>query len=133
VPIRPIYIDSIIILLPAKLNDEVMPTDKPTVPKAEISSNNKLRKFLSGSVIASINVEINMSEIENIAIEKALLIVSFEIECLTISTFFRPLIVLIAERRITEKVVVLIPPPVDPGDAPINIRNIIKIKVGCCR
>jgi hypothetical protein len=30
----------------------------------------------------------------------------------------------------TEKVVVLIPPPVDPGEAPTNMRNIMKIRIG---
>ena len=130
VPIRPMYMVSMIIDLPARLNEEVMPVDKPTVPNADISSNNKLRKLLSGSVIERINVEIKISEIENNAIEYALLIVSLEMVCFTISTFFRPLIVLIAERRITEKVVVFIPPPVEPGEAPTNIRNIIRMSTG---
>jgi len=133
VPILPIYMVRIIIVLPAKLNDEVMPVDKPTVPNADISSNKRLIKLLPGSVIASTNVEMKIREIENKAIEKALLIVSLEIVCLTISTLFLPFIVLIAERKITEKVVVFIPPPVDPGEAPTNIRNIIKISTGSPR
>lgn len=107
-----------------------MPVDKPTVPKADISSNKRFTKLLPGSVIERKNVEIKIREIENKAIEKAFLIVSLEMVCLTISTLFRPFIVLIAERKITEKVVVFIPPPVDPGEAPINIRNIIKISTG---
>ena len=133
VPILPIYMVKIIIDLPAKLSEEVIPVDNPTVPNAEISSKSRLRKLLFVSVIDNAKVEININEIENSAIENALLMVSFEIVCLTISTFFRPLIVLIAERRITEKVVVLIPPPVEPGDAPTNIRNIMKISTGCPR
>jgi hypothetical protein len=120
-----------IIDLPAKLREEVIPVDNPTVPKAEISSKRRPRKLLSGSVTDKAKVEINLSEIEKRAIEYALLIVSPEIVCLTISTFFLPFIVLMADRRITEKVVVLIPPPVDPGEAPTNIRNIMKIRIGC--
>ena len=108
----------------------MIPVDKPTVPKAEISSKSRLRKLLSGSVIERIKVDINISEIEKRAMEYALLMVLLETVCLTISTFLRPLMVLIAERRITEKVVVLIPPPVEPGEAPINIRNIMKISTG---
>ena len=117
-------------VLPAKLKEDVIPVDKPTVPNADISSNRRLIKLLSGSVIDNINVEMKISEIENNAIENALLMVSPEIVCFTISTFFRPLIVLKAERSITEKVVVFIPPPVEPGDAPMNIRNIMKIRTG---
>jgi hypothetical protein len=124
------YMVRMIIVFPAKLKEDVIPVDKPTVPNADISSNKRLIKLLSGSVIDNINVEIKISEIENNAIEKALLMVSPEIVCFTISTFFRPLIVLKAERSITEKVVVLIPPPVEPGDAPMNIRNIMKIRTG---
>ena len=115
---------------PAKLNVEVIPVERPTVPNADISSKSRARKLLSGSVIESTNVEIKISEMENKAIEYALLIVSLEMVCLTISTFLRPLMVLMAERRITENVVVFIPPPVEPGDAPINMRNIIKISTG---
>lgn len=59
----------IIMLFPAKLSEEVIPVDKPTVPNADISSKSNPRKLLSGSVIESIKVEINISEIENSAIE----------------------------------------------------------------
>ena len=69
VPILPIYIDRIIIDLPAKLNEEVIPADNPTVPKADISSKSKPRKLLSGSVIDNAKVEIKIKEIENKAIE----------------------------------------------------------------
>jgi len=69
VPILPMYMVKIMIDFPAKLKVEVMPVDKPTVPKADISSNNKLKKLLSGSVIDSTKVEIKISEMENKAIE----------------------------------------------------------------
>ena len=130
-PILPIYIERIIMLFPASDKDDVIPVDKPTVPNAEISSKSKSTRFLSGSVTDRKNVEIKIREIEKRAIEYALLIVLFEMVCLTISTFCFPFIVLIAERSNTENVVVLIPPPVDPGDAPMNIRNIIKNITGC--
>lgn len=69
VPILPIYIERMMMLLPANDNEDVIPTDKPTVAKADISSKSKLRKLFSGSVIDSINVDINIREIENKAIE----------------------------------------------------------------
>jgi hypothetical protein len=69
VPILPIYIVRIIIDLPAKLREDVIPVDNPTVPKADISSKSKLRKLFSGSVMESIKVEMNIREIENKAME----------------------------------------------------------------
>ena len=69
VPIRPMYMVKIIIVLPATLSDEVIPVERPTVPNALISSNSKLIKFLSGSVIERIKVEIKIREIEKRAIE----------------------------------------------------------------
>ena len=56
VPILPIYMVRIIIDFPAKLKDDVIPVDNPTVPKAEISSKINCRKLLSGSVTESTNV-----------------------------------------------------------------------------
>ena len=69
VPILPMYMVSIIIDFPAKLKEDVIPVDKPTVPKAEISSKSSVRKLFSGSVIESTNVEMKISEIENKAME----------------------------------------------------------------
>lgn len=94
VPILPIYIVRIIIDLPIVVRLEVIPVESPTVPNADISSNNNPRKFFSGSKMERAKVEIKISDIENKAIEKARLIVSFETVCLAISTFLRPLIVL---------------------------------------
>ena len=68
VPILPMYMVRMIIVFPAKLKEDVIPVDKPTVPNADISSNKRLIKLLSGSVIDNINVEIKISEIENNAI-----------------------------------------------------------------
>ena len=59
----------IIMNLPAKLKEDVIPTDNPTVAKADISSKSRLMKLLSGSVIDKIKVAINIKEIENKAIE----------------------------------------------------------------
>ena len=53
-----------------------------------------------------------------------------EIVLLPISILFCPLIVLIAEYIINVNVDVLIPPPVDPGEAPINIKNIKIMSIG---
>ena len=53
-----------------------------------------------------------------------------EIVLLPISILFCPLIVLIAEYIINVNVDVLIPPPVDPGEAPINIKNMKIMSIG---
>ena len=53
-----------------------------------------------------------------------------EIVLLPISILFCPLIVLIAEYIINVNVDVLIPPPVDPDEAPINIKNMKIMSIG---
>ena len=53
-----------------------------------------------------------------------------EIVLLLISILFCPLIVFIAEYIINVNVDVLIPPPVDPGEAPINIKNMKIMSIG---
>ena len=70
-----------------------------------------------------------MVDVEKRKMEKALWRSSAEIVLLPISILFCPLIVLIAEYIINVNVDVLIPPPVDPGEAPINIKNMKIIKM----
>ena len=41
--------------------------------------------------------------------------------------------VAMAVLKMTEKVVVFIPPPVEPGEAPMNIKNRNDINTGCER
>ena len=53
-----------------------------------------------------------------------------EIVLLPISILFCPLIVFNAEYIINVNVDVLIPPPVDPGEAPINIKNMKIMSIG---
>jgi len=47
---------TIITDLPINERSRVIPVDKPTVPKAEISSNNKSLHFLSASEISKMTV-----------------------------------------------------------------------------
>jgi hypothetical protein len=56
-------------LLPVSDNEEVMPVDKPTVPKADISSKSRLTRSMSGSDTERKKVEMKISEIEKRAIE----------------------------------------------------------------
>ena len=60
---------------------------------------------------------------------KALYTVAFSTLCLAIIVSSYPFITLYTVAKITTKVVVFIPPPVDDGEAPININIIVRIFV----
>jgi hypothetical protein len=130
VPILPTNMERVMVTLPASDNAEVIPVDNPTVPMAENSSNISDSNFLSGSVIVRKKVEIKIKDKENKAIENARSIVLIEIVLLYITTWDSPLMVAKADLRITAKVVVFIPPPVEPGDAPTYIRKIKNTSTG---
>ena len=108
----------------------VIPVESPTVENAETVSNAIGIRPLLPSLILRINIAIKMVDAEKRKMEKALLRSSAEIVLLPISILFCPLIVLIAEYIINVNVDVLIPPPVDPGDAPINIKNMKIMSIG---
>lgn len=55
-PTLPMNIVKIINILPILLIDEVIPNDKPTVPKAETVSNSIVKKSCAGSVSDNIIV-----------------------------------------------------------------------------
>ena len=63
-------------------------------------------------------------------IDKTLITVVLPISLLPIISCCRPLILFQTDRNAIANVVVLIPPPVEPGDAPIHIRIIITKTVG---
>ena len=108
----------------------VMPVDKPTVPNAETSSKSNLRISVSGSKIERKKVAVKTKEAEKIKIENALFNNSQAMLCRNNSRLRFPRKVAIADTMISVKVEVLIPPPVEPDDAPMNIRKIMRIKVG---
>ena len=130
VPILPTNIVSIKIYLDVSVKPAVIPVDKPTVPNADTSSNNIRIIAVSGSRIASKKVEMNIKDAEKINIEKALFNNSQAILCRNNSRLRLPLKVAIDETIINVNVDVLIPPPVDPDDAPMNIKKIMRIRVG---
>jgi len=127
-PTRPIIIKVVINNFPIMLKLEVIPADNPTVPNAEVASKSIFIK-LKFSVIVRIrvitNVEVSATNIcaFDLSTLKRLIV------RLKIETAFLPLSEAIEESILAANDVVLIPPPVLPGDAPINIRIIITNKL----
>lgn len=130
-PTRPINMDAIKTYFPAIDILGVIPVELPTVAKADTSSKAKCSSGKLGSVNDSMSVPRKTTESEKRKIENALYSKSLGMVCLKTSTCFFPRIVAMADRKMAAKVVVLIPPPVPPGEAPINInkRNINKVGV----
>ena len=104
------------------LNPEVIPAERPTVPAAETTSTNTSINVSFGSAIKIKSVLVVITIIAKVKILKALIILSAGIRRLKAVTGVFVAIPLIL-RIMVKKVVVLIPPPVDPGDAPINIKT----------
>ena len=139
-PILPINIVIVIIILPSIERYGVIPVESPTVPKADITSNIILAngpgtfdppvKSLYFSVIERVIVITTTisKAIEKIPIASCTILVGMVL--LKIVTFWDPLIIAQEVMIIIINVQVLIPPPVDPGDAPINIRNIVRSTLG---
>jgi len=106
----------------------VIPSDKPTVPNAETVSKKQSKKLcVSDNKIRYKNTPIIVADRITIAITFKMS--SFFSVLLPTSVLFLELKVLQHTAIKTPKEVVLIPPPVDPGDAPINISGIRKNKV----
>src|SRR5690606_19235035 len=111
------------ITLPAALSCGVMPRLSPHVAYAE-----KLSKAMDInprwlSVIASPIMVVPTARKESAMMANALLTESVDILRPKISSLSLPLARLTMLRRATAKVVVLMPPPVDPGDAPTHIKK----------
>lgn len=125
VPRRPINIITIRVAWLTVHKVGVRFRDKPTVAKAETTSNMIKRVSVCGSKIDNIITPVPITNRdENITI-KARLIECFEIERCRISIWSRPRKVLITFRAAMAKVVVFIPPAVDIGEPPIHIYTII--------
>ena len=106
-------------------NEEVIPQERPTVPIAEHTSyktSSDLKELPSMANIAQEKSSIAETTI-NIN-ESALLMVSFETLRLNMVTLLFEVITLLKRQNITASVVVLKPPPVPAGEAPIIIRSI---------
>ena len=101
----------------------VIPVDNPTVPKAETTSKSTCARLRLGSIMLIKKVFMHTRAMASDVITKALMILSVGIFLL------KAVQLLLVERaytllKIVKVVVVLIPPPVEPGEAPINISII---------
>ena len=129
-PTRPINMVRIITILEPTLSDEVMPRDKPTVEYAEIHSKLIDLKSSSGLKVLVKRIDMVIIKTDKVITAKALRIESVENSVPEYSTLSLPRAMLIALSMATEKVLVLIPPPVLPGEAPIHISNMVIIMEG---
>lgn len=113
-----------------KLHDDFIfePNDNPTVPNAEKTSNNNL-KGSGWSMSIMMKKEVKIKKMEEKINKNA------RNACSTGILFFIKVIPFpylpksssFTQTRIKAKLVVLMPPPVPPGEAPINIKIIIII------
>ena len=103
---------------------------RPTVLNAETHSNNRYTGFFPFSDIRRQKKPAVIINIERKIIDNTLFIVLWPISLFPITKCCRPRMLFHAERKAIANVVVFIPPPVDPGDAPIHIRKIIINIVG---
>ena len=127
-PNLPINIKIAIRILPKLDRRCVTPVDKPVVLRAEIVS-----KSMSNEPICSVklrrNMDANNMTKDNDMIISALFIVSRGIRFLAMMVSSYPCIDDETEARIIPMVVVLTPPPVELGEAPMNIRSIVRQSV----
>ena len=100
----------------------VIPVESPTVPNAETTSNRTCIKLYCGSMTQSRKLPTHTTDIDKSVMMEALATVPLEIALRNAPTCFLLNMALASWIR-TKNVVVLIPPPVDPGDAPINIST----------
>lgn len=112
------------------LRDEVMPSDKPTVEYAEIHSKQIALKLSSGLNVLVNRTDAVIISTDKVITAKALRIESVENSVPEYSTPSLPRAMLNVLRMATVNVLVLIPPPVLPGEAPIHISNMVMITEG---
>jgi hypothetical protein len=108
---------------------DVIPIDNPTVENAEMLSNMIGSSSISGLKTLIRKVELPITKIDRVIIEKARLIVVLDISTFKNSVCCLPLTTLKRFRMATANVLVFIPPPVDPGEAPIHINTKVKSMV----
>ena len=101
-----------------------MPSDSPTVPIAELVSNRQVSSGRSSTLLIMTPLVKNNTRYIN-KTAPALRTASSDILLLKHCTSFLRLNTVIAESNRTAKVVVFIPPAVEPGEPPISIRMII--------
>lgn len=125
---RPKNIVIIKVNLLAKPSFEVIPLLRPTVLYADTHSKEISNKLLPGSKNEMLKIATEITKIERIINANALLTVIEEISRLYASILDFSLTTLTILRTAIAKELVLIPPPVELGEAPTYIRK-IKIKM----
>ena len=127
-PILPKYMQIVIKIFDTTESLSVIPRLAPTVAKADdVSYKMSIKAKSSKAAITKLtNITIDR-EITNI--DKAFLIVSLLILLLKTTGSLSFFFFYMTARINTTKVVVLIPPAVDPGDPPINMRLINSMAV----
>src|SRR5699024_6464400 len=122
-PSLPRYIQKVIKTLPTADKSGVNPLLAPTVASAEtVSYKISTRGALSVIVKTKLTERIMVIDTKNIA--KAFLNTSVPINLPKTTGSLSPLTTEWVDRKSTPSVVVLIPPAVDPGEPPTNIRPI---------
>jgi hypothetical protein len=118
------------IIFPAGLRDEVIPVLRPTVQKALTSSKRSLANPYWASVMLNAMTLMKMRLMENKKTEKARRSNSKGTVVFINSTLFSPRMVDNADKKTSAKVLVLMPPAVDPEFPPMNIKKIKNSNVG---
>jgi hypothetical protein len=130
VPTRPTNIEIIKIIFPVGLIEEVIPVLNPTVQKALTSSKRRRANPNWASVILSAATLKKIKLMENKKTEKARRSNSKGTVVLNSSTLFSPRMVDNADKKTRAKVLVLMPPAVEPELPPMNMRKRKNSKVG---
>src|SRR5689334_21819512 len=111
--------------LPGRDNSGVKFIERPTVETADTASNNRCIKSCSSDSDKIIVVS-TTSTIDITAIVSDLLITRGAIVRLKITVCSLFVTTVQTNSRMTSAVVVRIPPPAEPGEAPINISMIVQ-------
>jgi len=128
-PRRPKNIRIVITIFPERDKKGVIPRESPTVPNAETASKEiSIRECTSEKLSMIIQPITKTMEKRKITIDRFSTVNG--IFFLNNSTRFLPLMTDQTPATRIPAVVVFIPPPVEPGDAPINIRIMKKRAVG---
>ena len=126
-PTLPQYIRNIITIRDAVMSSRVIPVVIPTVPIADETSK-IISEMLSSGWSAQIRTMPIRASVRFVnATELALWIASFSRRLPKIPLDCLRVIPLKVEIAITARVVVFIPPAVEPGEPPINIRITVSI------
>ena len=136
-PNRPVYIMRTSMNLPHAERFGVTPILKPTVPNAEVVSKSISRNSpllalkgvspaseTSRQAVPRITMTTEMTKMAN-----ARLMVPEDMDLLNACTCPEPVMRALLKASKTPRLLVLMPPPVEPGDAPMNMNIIVPKRV----